>query len=1198
MLAEDITTESGAILSSPSFEISLPPVSTLASVVLSEVMWMGSDVSTADEWVEIAGFAPSGIDSSPQSLSGWTLSALKGAAETILVRFPAGSSIGSGQYLIVSNYTKEVSRIALDPYLTSTAMSLANTKLLLRLRDASGALIDEVDDGVGDPFAGLNPSSNGPKASMERIDLRQVGTMVSNWRSATLSRGFDPGTPIYGTPGFSSFIENETVSSQASSAQFSLQSLPSSSSNSSESITSFSSQNSSIFSLSSIQVQPLLSIKINELLSDSIGSDDGEWIEVFNAGNTPVNLSGMTVRVGTAGHRIRAGSGGFFIEPQHYLVLPKSIAGFTLTNGGNSVRLESGTTLLDTFSYPSYPEGVSAGRNDANDVVPFCIPTPGSMNTITNPEPHIVIQSGTPVGLDPVTLNLSVDVGSGSLASSTCSFNYSDGYVSDSCNPASHTMRIKGDYTIQMNFKNYCGTTVTRSLTGTVLVKNEIQHTALTHTKQLSQACTPSAFSGVELTEVLPNPTGEEKDGEWMEIHNSTEDSKSLCGWSLDDGLNGSRPYSLAAYQLPSKGYLALERRKTNITLNNDHDLVRLIAPLPEGGTGVWMNMQFNHAPDDQSFAKSGSGSWMWTPYLTPGSENRFQEAARAFLPASISITAALPNPQGPDTYDEWIELSNSAGWPIWLNGWVIRNKSGKELDLRGTVLAKFETKRIYISRLKYVLGNEEETLSLVDPDHKVRSILSWKGAKEDVEQKQFASTAPLKHALVRQVPDGQTLIVQMDGDPPDKLQTVNMLGISIPDQSSLPSISSLNFQRKEFIRALLLNKKIDLQFDSTIKNNEQMQRYVFLENTDIQQALLTRGLVYASRLEDVGRSAEYEVYEDMAKNLKIGLWADPETYAYYTEKIDADESWKDLQVYGLSLKVDVPEGVIASGALVHFTVNKPSSVYISVNNAPYSLLSGSYLVASNQTIRAYAEVALGDNPSIQSSTIEKTYIVDTDTPIGVIEISEVYPSPSKGETEWIELFNSSDDVVNMAGWSIDDTASGGSLPKMLTADSTINPHSYLLLPKSLTKLALNNGGDEVNLFTPSGDVADTMTYGALKTGWATAKNEESGTWCLTQKPTPLELNTCFIQNKKVVQKKSKNKGVKSNTTKINNKLDLPKDAVIDSGSYINLKSQLISNTNKKTVLGYGLGSKDIIIFMLFISLLSSLWFFYRKNAL
>lgn len=1124
-----------------------------ASVVISEIMWMGSDRSTADEWVEIAGVTPVGsVASSPRSLSGWTLTTVKdGGIESVIARFPASITIASGSYLVLSNYGKEASRLAIDPTMTSTTMSLPNTKLLLRLRDAQGVLIDEADDGVGNPFAGANPASNGPKASMERIHLHQPGSVAPNWRSATESRGFDEGVPIFGTPGQASVITTPIISSSSSQSSSSSLVISSSIASSSASFSSvFSAEISSNFLSLPIHVQPYLKLKINELLSNPIGSDDSEWLELKNTGSDPVNLSGMTIRVGTVGQKIRVSGSGMIVSGSGIILIPKSLVGFSLTNNGATVRLESGSTIIDTFTYPSYPDGVSAGRvtGDAgpesgeasSGIIPFCVPTPGADNLIIPPDPQIEIQSGKPVSQAPVTLNLSVTAGSGALVGGSCRFDFGDGFTSDSCNPSSHTMKIIGDYTINMVFNDYCGNTVTRSVSGTVTSKPFSIRTSGKQAKgSVPALCTPSSFSGVSITELLPNPSGDEEGSEWMELRNDTDEYRPLCGWFLDDGAGGSRPFSLAAYELPPRSIIALPRKQSKIALNNDHDMVRLIAPLPAGGTGVLHTVLFDHAPDDESYAVDGSGSWIWTPYPTPGTENRFQQASSVFQSSPLQISAAFPNPHGPDTWDEWIEITNTAGWPIWLNGWTIRNTQGKELDLTGTVLSKLSTKKIYLSRLKYTLGNEQETLELVDTDSVVRSILTWKNAKEEAIQKQFMSPKKKQSVLVRQILDEETLLVQTTDDP-ESLLKVRLLGVAFPQNSKENAdLSSLKIKNEYFIRSLIINKKIDLEFDSIQKDADGItQAYVWKDGKNLQQELLVRGLVSVDPYAQSGRLQEYEIYEAMAKTLQEGLWQSEVLTAYAdTQKVEA-EHWNALQTRGLTLKADQPEGLIASGTVLQLLANQPSNLYVSINNAPFRMLSGSILLASNQTIRAYAEAQFSDRSPVRSPVIQKTFIADTKAPKRAIRISEVYPSPLAGEVEWIELENRTSEPVSLGGWQLDDAEGKGSKQWMIPADVVIPGHRRLLFPFAVTKISLSNSGDEVRLLYPAGTPADTVVFQSVKKGRAVAWDTITSRICQTDTPTPLDANICFIKNKKSTQKKSKKKAINKKQIQINSEVE------------------------------------------------------------
>lgn len=174
------------------------PSSALASPVISEVMWMGTGLSSSDEWLEIMNPDPEDWD-----LSGWSVTSVNSSGKEIVsYRFATGAVIAAGESIVIASKIAANSHLLSEPFAVSSVLSLPNTKLLLRLRNAENSVIDEVDDGAGTPFAGDNPSGNLGKASMERIDPAVLGTIKENWRSATSSHGFDIDTGNFGTPGF------------------------------------------------------------------------------------------------------------------------------------------------------------------------------------------------------------------------------------------------------------------------------------------------------------------------------------------------------------------------------------------------------------------------------------------------------------------------------------------------------------------------------------------------------------------------------------------------------------------------------------------------------------------------------------------------------------------------------------------------------------------------------------------------------------------------------------------------------------------------------------------------------------------------------------------------------------------------------------------------------------------------------------
>lgn len=166
----------------------------MPAVVISELMWMGSSMVSSDEWIELRNTTSEAVD-----LAGWRLTKLSSGVEATMLTISSGSIPGGGLF-VVANDPAATSRLASEPDLVDTAVSLVNTKLQITLYDANGALIDRADDGSGAPLAGEYVNGSVWK-SMERNLTGIDGTVVESWHTASASVGFDDATKEYGTPG-------------------------------------------------------------------------------------------------------------------------------------------------------------------------------------------------------------------------------------------------------------------------------------------------------------------------------------------------------------------------------------------------------------------------------------------------------------------------------------------------------------------------------------------------------------------------------------------------------------------------------------------------------------------------------------------------------------------------------------------------------------------------------------------------------------------------------------------------------------------------------------------------------------------------------------------------------------------------------------------------------------------------------------
>jgi MYXO-CTERM domain-containing protein len=171
-------------------------------VVISEVMWAGSNANSADEWVELYNKTAAAID-----LSGWKLMESSGGTGVAL----SGTIASKGFHLVVGRSGDAVQNVPVtvtQTNITGFSSNLSNSGEQLTLKDGSDATIDTAGLPATAWFAGKANSNPTPDVSMERLqtaaDVFGDGTVAGSWAdfSGTPSTVLDSGSlPIHGTPG-------------------------------------------------------------------------------------------------------------------------------------------------------------------------------------------------------------------------------------------------------------------------------------------------------------------------------------------------------------------------------------------------------------------------------------------------------------------------------------------------------------------------------------------------------------------------------------------------------------------------------------------------------------------------------------------------------------------------------------------------------------------------------------------------------------------------------------------------------------------------------------------------------------------------------------------------------------------------------------------------------------------------------------
>lgn len=120
--------------------------------------------------------------------------------------------------------------------------------------------------------------------------------------------------------------------------------------------------------------------------------------------------------------------------------------------------------------------------------------------------------------------------------------------------------------------------------------------------------------------------------------------------------------------------------------------------------------------------------------------------------------------------------------------------------------------------------------------------------------------------------------------------------------------------------------------------------------------------------------------------------------------------------------------------------------------------------------------------------------------------ISEIYPAPTSGESEWVELCNPSEQAVDLSAHYLMDQLSTPSV--LLTfANQSIAPLSALIV--NITGSKLNNAGDSILLYSPNNQVMDQVTYENATSGQSFSKITSNQT-IVTSSPSP---GLCLAQH-------------------------------------------------------------------------------------
>ncbi|MCP4553285.1 MAG: lamin tail domain-containing protein [Bacteroidetes bacterium] len=127
----------------------------------------------------------------------------------------------------------------------------------------------------------------------------------------------------------------------------------------------------------------------------------------------------------------------------------------------------------------------------------------------------------------------------------------------------------------------------------------------------------------------------------------------------------------------------------------------------------------------------------------------------------------------------------------------------------------------------------------------------------------------------------------------------------------------------------------------------------------------------------------------------------------------------------------------------------------------------------------------------VKDELIEVDEVITTD--LGLF-VNEVF---STGDPDWIEIYNSNDEDIDMSGFKISD---GPVAKYTFPSGTTIAANSYLVYP--CNEFGLSSGGEEVYFWDASDNLIDNITFPALDAGVAYGRTSDGGDTFTTMAPS------------------------------------------------------------------------------------------------
>lgn len=497
-----------------------------------------------------------------------------------------------------------------------------------------------------------------------------------------------------------------------------------------------------------------------------------------------------------------------------------------------------------------------------------------------------------------------------------------------------------------------------------------------------------------------------------------------------------------------------------------------------------------------------------------------------------ILLSEVLPNPIGPDSENEFIEIVNKDAKDVNLCNWKLDDKEGGSppYTIRSDLILRSGEYRVFmVTETKITLNNDEDDVRIIDPNGKIVDSIHY---THPPEGKSYARVKVKQASLQPRFIASSNIAIgyeeqyawEWDSPTPgeDNDTPVEFKGVIINEL--FPNPIGTDTER-EFIELYnTSSQSVDLNGWSL--SDESGTQFTFSEETILENGMYLAIPYVQSKItlnndtdtvqlnDNLGRLQDEITYENGGEGMSYSRFVNNPSYLQ-----DSDWEWvpptqgAENKRESLSVWADPPGGQYEGSMTVSLLTNKQGAkIFYSFSGEATPDEQFEYIkpILLNRSTELWFWAFTSETDVTQIKNERYTITPPSNVTSGPIIISEIYPNPEGKDAgnEWIELRNIAHDPISLLGWYI----TNKNKKKMaLMGEHIILPNEYYVFTTEGADFSFVNTTDTITLFTQSGEIADRLSYGNVAIRQSIIRLDKDG--IIYNIATPTDFPTPALEN-------------------------------------------------------------------------------------